>query len=290
MKLRTLLVALGFCLGTALWSTSVLAQTKDEKKPAEKPAEKPADKPADKPAAPAAKPAEPPAAKPADKPATPAPAAPAVAKPADKPATPPAPATAKPADKPATPAPTAPAAAKPAGDKPAAGGAPDPEMEAWIKAATPGAEHARLKALAGNWTTAVKMWMAAEAPPEESTGTSEGKWIHGDRFVQSSHTGQAMGQPFTGLEILGYDNVKKKYVSNWTDSMGTGMMMSVGTWDEAAKAINYSGEYEDPISGKPKKVRAILKITSNDKHTFEMYDTGKDGKEFKSLEVAYTRK
>ena len=70
MKARQLLVAVAFCAATALWSSSVYSQTKDEKKPA-----------GDKPAA-----AQPPAAKPADKPAGDKPAAPAAAKPGDKPA------------------------------------------------------------------------------------------------------------------------------------------------------------------------------------------------------------
>jgi Protein of unknown function (DUF1579) len=71
MKVRHLFVGAAFCAATALWSSSVYSQTKDEKKPA-----------AAKPAAAA----QPPAAKPADKPAGDKPAAPAAAKPSDKPA------------------------------------------------------------------------------------------------------------------------------------------------------------------------------------------------------------
>ncbi len=67
MKLRGLLVGAALCAATAMWSSAVYSQAKDEKKPeAAKPAPTaPAAKPADKPATP-------PAAKPGDKPAAPA--------------------------------------------------------------------------------------------------------------------------------------------------------------------------------------------------------------------------
>src|SRR3972149_3039950 len=64
MKACKLWVAVAFCTATALWSSSVYSQTKDEKKPeaakptaaTQPPGAKPADKPAgDKPAPPAAR-------------------------------------------------------------------------------------------------------------------------------------------------------------------------------------------------------------------------------------------
>ena len=66
MKVRRVLVGAAFCAATALWSSSVYSQTKDEKKPA-----------GDKPAG-----AQPPAAKPVGG----KPTAPTAAKPGDKPA------------------------------------------------------------------------------------------------------------------------------------------------------------------------------------------------------------
>ena len=66
-------------------------------------------------------------------------------------------------------------------------------MAAWKKYATPGEGHAVMKPIAGSWTAAVKMWMPGGAPPQESTATSEGKWIMGDRYIQEDVKGTFNG-------------------------------------------------------------------------------------------------
>src|SRR5262249_28225517 len=111
-------------------------------------------------------------------------------------------------------------------------GAPDQAamMAAWQKYATPGEGHAVLKPIAGSWTCAVKMWMAPDAPPQESPATSESKMIMGDRYLQEEVKGSFQGMPFSGMGITGYDNIKKKYVGAWVDNMGTGVMTSEGTY------------------------------------------------------------
>ena len=38
-----------------------------------------------------------------------------------------------------------------------------------------------------------------------------------------------MGQPFSGVGIDGYDNLRKKYVTTWIDTMGTGIFSMEGT-------------------------------------------------------------
>ena len=98
----------------------------------------------------------------------------------------------------------------------------------------------------------------------------------------------AMG-PFQGRGFLGYDNHKKKYFSLWMDSMSTGVMMSEGTCDDSHKVFTYVGAADDPWTGEPKKFRSVLKVINEAKLSFEMFETGEDGKEKKSLEVNYTR-
>jgi hypothetical protein len=41
---------------------------------------------------------------------------------------------------------------------------------------------------------------------------------------------------------------------------------------------------------KPKKGRSVYRIHSESKRTFEMYDMDQNGKEFRNLEIVYTRK
>ncbi len=171
-------------------------------------------------------------------------------------------------------------------------------MAAWAKYAAPGEHHGHLEPLVGRWDLLVKWRMAPDAPMEEHKATSQMKWIIGGRFLLEEVHGDpeeakqdpTMDQPFEGLGIIGYDNSASKYVSMWIDSMGTMMFTQQGTCAQSGKVFKMTGEYDDPMTGKKKTVRSVMRIVSNDKIVNEMYDTGPDGKELKTLEATYTRK
>jgi hypothetical protein len=176
----------------------------------------------------------------------------------------------------------------------------DPAMEAMLKAGAPNENHKALEPLAGEWTTAVKFWMAPGAPPQESAGTCKRKWILDGRFLEELVTGKFFGMPYHGRGLSGYDNLKKQYNSVYVDSMSTGIFTMLGTLDKSGKTFTYTGEYDDPMTGKPKKTRWVIRIESNDKHTIEFYEPappapggaqgGEAGKEFKTMEIVFTRK
>jgi hypothetical protein len=180
---------------------------------------------------------------------------------------------------------------KKAADKPAAAqaGKPDPAMEAWMKASIPGPQHQLLDALAGSWSGVVKMWMDPTKPPTESACTIDSKWILGGRFLHEEVKGQFMGQPFSGVGLTGYDNIQKKYVGMWVDSMSTGISHSQGTADAAGKTFTFEAENLDPLSGKKVKSRDVTRIQGKDNYSLEMFKTGPDGKEFKAMEIVFTR-
>jgi hypothetical protein len=93
---------------------------------------------------------------------------------------------------------------------------------------------------------------------------------------------------FKGMGVEGYDNVKKKFVGTWMDNMGTGVMMSEGTYDPATKTFNYTGEVE-MIPGMKQKIRETVKVIDKDHHNFEWYED-RGGQEAKTMEISYTRK
>ena len=88
--------------------------------------------------------------------------------------------------------------------------------------------------------------------------------------------------------VLGFDNLKHKYVGGWIDNMGTGIMMADGTYDPATKTFTYTGEVE-AIPGMKQKIREVIRITDKDHHTFEWYED-RGGQEAKTMEIKYTRK
>ncbi len=165
----------------------------------------------------------------------------------------------------------------------------DEEMAAWAKYAEPGENHKRLKAFEGTWEATTKMWMAPEAPPQESKGVSENKLILGGRFLQQDYKAEFMGKPFSGLGLTGYDNYKKKYTAIWTDTMSTMVIPSSGTFDKTGKVLTSFGAFDDVVSGKKKKFKSVVRIVDDNKHTFEWYED-KDGKMVKTMEATYTRK
>ena len=158
--------------------------------------------------------------------------------------------------------------------------------------------HKFLADLNGTWTYTVKMWMGdPNAKPQESKGTAVRKSMMDGRYFVMDVTGKmqmpgADGKPkdvtFKGMGIEGYDNVKKKFVGSWVDNMGTGIMMSEGTYDPATKALTYTGE-EEMVPGMKQKVREVVKLVDKDHMALEWYED-RGGREAKTMEINYTRK
>jgi hypothetical protein len=164
------------------------------------------------------------------------------------------------------------------------------EMEAYMKAATPGAPHEALASTAGNYDLMVKSWHEPGGPPMEETGTATRSMILGGRVLVEEVTSSMMGMPFTGRGATGYDNVSGKYWSTWMDSMGTGMMLSEGSCD-AQRSCTFTGSWNDPIKKGPVTARMTSRWTSPTTEVFEMYGPDKKtGKEVKMMEITYTKK
>jgi hypothetical protein len=162
-------------------------------------------------------------------------------------------------------------------------------MQAMMAYATPGDIHKMLAKSAGSWTETVTMWMEPGASPMGGSATAVNEMILGGRYLQSKNTGMFMGQPFEGIGVTAYDNAKKAFVNTWIDNMGTGIMTMTGVWDDAAKCINFSGTMVDPASGKDIAVKEVWRFLDDNTQVLEMYSsTG--GKEFKNMEIKYTRK
>ena len=159
--------------------------------------------------------------------------------------------------------------------------------------------HKLLASLDGTWDCNVKMWMDGDTSkkPEVSKSTAVRKSIMDGRYVVMDVTGK-MEMPgpdgkkkemtFKGQGTEGYDNVKKKFVGTWIDSMGTGVMMSEGDYDPATKTFTYTGEIE-VMPGMKQKIREVVKLTDKDHMDFEWYED-RGGQEMKTMEINYTKK
>ena len=162
-------------------------------------------------------------------------------------------------------------------------------MDVYTKLATPGPQHTLLASMVGTWSTKTKSWMDPKQPPMESGGSCDHTMLLDGRFLRQECTGLMMGQPFTGVGLNGYDNHTHKYVSTWMDSMGTGIYFFEGTANAEGNTITQLSSYDDPMEGHM-KLRAVTTIVDENSHIFEMFSTGKSGKETRMMEIMYTRK
>ncbi len=166
---------------------------------------------------------------------------------------------------------------------------PQAMMDLYAKLAQPGEPHKRFASLAGSWTTKTREWMEPDKPPMESTGTVEMKMLLNGRFLQQEFTGDMMGQPYSGIGISAYDNILKRYVSTWIDTMGTGIFIMEGIASADGKTITLKGRHAEPGGGTMTH-RAVWNIVDNNTQIFDMYGTHHGGKETKMMEITYTRK
>jgi len=170
-------------------------------------------------------------------------------------------------------------------------------MAMMTELAKPGENHKLLATGVGTWTYVSKWWMDPSAAPSESTGVAVTREVMGGRYFISEHTGKMqMSGPdgkmtemeFKGMSTEGYDNAKKKFVSSWIDNMGTGIILSEGSYDEATKSLTYRAEYE-MMPGTKTKIREVIKIADRNHRSMEFFED-RGGTEVKTMEITYSRK
>lgn len=165
----------------------------------------------------------------------------------------------------------------------------DMMMKDYEKLIAPGPKHKALTPLIGNWNCVVRLWPGPGMPVEESKGTMERHWIIDNHYIQETYEGSMMNQPFKGMGVFGYDNLKKQYFSVWFDNMLTSYVPQTGQADASGKLITLSGKFDDPMTRTERTMKSVLTIESDSKHSFVTYDVGPDGKEVKTMEIIATR-
>jgi hypothetical protein len=163
------------------------------------------------------------------------------------------------------------------------------EMEKWMQLAAPGEPHQDMAVFAGNWNAAIKTWMEPGKPPIESSATSANKMILGGRYLVQEYKGEAMGMLVEGLGLMAYDNYSHQYESIWIDNTSTMIMTMAGTADGTGKNITMTGSFPNVMTGEEETMKTVQKMIDENTFVFVMYRKGPGGKEFKNMEITYTR-
>jgi hypothetical protein len=163
------------------------------------------------------------------------------------------------------------------------------KMNKWMEYMTPGEMHEMLAKSVGEWKSVSRWWMdPSSEEPMESEGVANFEMILGGRYQKSYHTGEVMGMPMEGINILGYDNATEEFTAVWIDNMGTGTAISRGKYDEATQSIVMSGSMIDPMTDKEMAFKQIYKKIDDNHQMVEMY-IDFNGQKFKSMEVELMR-
>ncbi len=163
-------------------------------------------------------------------------------------------------------------------------------MAEMARLAEPGPQHAALQQRVGKWNLDETMYM--DGVPNKANGTAECTSIVGGRFVVEHHHGTAMGMPFEGFGIAGFDNRTQEHTMTWVDSFGTYTQSARGK-EDASGWIELKGIATDAFSPEGRPFRWRFKTESKDKRLLEVIDSQPDGKggftEMKVVDITYTR-
>jgi hypothetical protein len=165
-------------------------------------------------------------------------------------------------------------------------------MQACIAAGTPGKMHEHLAQGVGVWQGKTTMWMGPGGDTMKSECTSTVSKMMDGRYVKVELAGEMPGMgPYTGLGIHGFDNVTQKFVANWIDNHGTGLMTGTGDLSKDGKVMTWTYTHSCPLTKKPATMREVETVTGPNTKTMEMWGTEpKSGKEYKMMQIEFTKK
>lgn len=162
-----------------------------------------------------------------------------------------------------------------------------PDQAKAVKRDSPGPVHRRLNDLVGTWDVAIQYKLGDKT--YNGKATCEAKWILDGRFVQQEYKSRFQGEPFQVIQLLGYDNPKKKTVEIMIDSRSTGVRHNEGSISDDGKVITNFSEGRDPATGKPYKLRTVTTIVDPGHFTLEWFQTEEGGKEKRVVGMTHTR-
>jgi hypothetical protein len=140
---------------------------------------------------------------------------------------------------------------------------------------SPTKEHAWLTKFVGEWKTESKGTMGPDQPPMECNGTLVSRSL-GSFWVLNEMKGEMAGDPMVGVQTIGYDEAKKKYVGTWVDSMTAYMWRYEGSVDKSGNTLTLQADGPNFMAeGKLTKFEDIyeFKSATEIRMTSRMLDT-----------------
>ena len=173
------------------------------------------------------------------------------------------------------------------------------EMPAWAQRGLPGRGHAALQPLVGTWRVENALYIAVgtrDKPAVSNDLICRREWVGDGRYLRDVTEGTMAGGRYWRMGLLGYSNMDDRYEWITVDGFNAGMMIYFGAPRAGSESpIVMSGVFTDQgvlgeqAAGKPVGMRTVIRIESNDRHTFELYVTPPGEQELLADRKVYTR-
>jgi hypothetical protein len=172
-------------------------------------------------------------------------------------------------------------------------------MPAWAQRGLPGRGHAALQPLVGIWRVENSLYIAVgtrDKPAVSSDLICRREWVGEGRHLRDVTEGTMAGGRYWRLGLLGYSNMDERYEWVTVDGFNASMMIYLGAPRAGSETpIVMSGVFTDQgvlgeqAAGKLVAMRTVIRIESNDRHTFELYVTPPGEPERLADRKIYTR-
>lgn len=162
-------------------------------------------------------------------------------------------------------------------------------MAKMIEYGTTGEAHRVLDQNIGLWKMQMSAFNPDGTPAMSSTATSKVEWIMDGHYVQETVTGDFGGMPFHGSSLLGFDNIKQRYVGTWIDNWSTGVMTMEGTYDPKTKTLTMISSMPEPMSWSYVEAKTVSTWIDQDHGVAKFYMPGPDGNDYMHMQLDYTR-
>jgi hypothetical protein len=153
----------------------------------------------------------------------------------------------------------------------------------------PTPQHQWLQQLVGQWDAEVHLFMEGQEPVV-SSGSLHVRPV-GAFWTVGEHQGQFLGQPFTGLQTLGYDPERQKYVGTWVDSVSGYLWTYEGALNEAGSVLTLATEGPCPARpGQLSEFKEVIEVKSKDHQVFTSSIKNEDGEWTTNMKIIDHRK
>ncbi|KLU06771.1 hypothetical protein RISK_001085 [Rhodopirellula islandica] len=141
----------------------------------------------------------------------------------------------------------------------------------------PTQEHQWLQQFSGVWTTKSESSMGPDQPPVQSEGKMTSRML-GGFWLTNTMEGDYAGTPMHGIQTIGFDETKQKYVGTWIDSVTSMMWHYEGQVDSTGKILTLEAEGPNFMSdGTATKFEDIYEFKSEKELSIQSRMLAEDG-------------